>query len=127
MDTIADRIKKLRKDNKLTQKELGDKVGVHANTISMYEQGNRRVSSDMLNKMSDIFGVSVDFILNGKEDKKEKTIYSSLDESLINDEQYLNLTLKNLLKDSTMVAFQDYKGWSLEDKKELLMILLNKK
>ena len=127
MDTIGDRIKELRKENKLTQQELGEKLGVHSNTISMYEKGNRKVSADMANKLSEIFNVSVDYITKGEDNKKSKDRYTSLDESLLNDEKYLNLTLKNLLKDSTMVAFQDYKSWSVEDIKELLLILLDKK
>ena len=93
----------------------------------MYEKGNRKVSAEMANKLSEIFNVSVGYITKGEDNKKIKDNYTSLDESLLNDEKYLNLTLKNLLKDSTMVAFQDYKSWSVEDKKELLLILLDKK
>lgn len=126
METIGDRLKKLRKENKLTQKDMAEKLGIHPNTISMYEKGNRNIPSSMIKKISDTFNVSTDYLLRGEE-KKGKQEFSSLDESLLNDENYLNLTLKNMLKDSQMVAFQDYKSWSIEDKKELLLILLNKK
>ena len=126
METIGDRLKKLRKENKLTQKDMAEKLGIHPNTISMYEKGNRNIPSTMIKKISDTFNVSTDYLLRGEE-KNEKQEFSSLDESLLNDENYLNLTLKNMLKDSQMVAFQDYKSWSIEDKKELLLILLNKK
>ncbi len=126
METIGDRLKNLRKENKLTQKDMAEKLGIHPNTISMYEKGNRNIPSTMIKKISDTFNVSTDYLLRGEE-KKGKQEFSSLDESLLNDENYLNLTLKNMLKDSQMVAFQDYKSWSVEDKKELLLILLNKK
>lgn len=127
MNNIGERLKNLRKKNKFTQKELGDKLGVHSNTISMYEKGNRNIPSAMLKEISEIFNVSIDYLLKGKEEQVKEKSFSSLDETLLNDENYLNLTLKNLLKDSTMVAFQDYKRWSIEDKKELLLILLDKK
>ena len=126
METIGDRLKNLRKENKLTQKDMAEKLGIHPNTISMYEKGNRNIPSTMIKKISDTFNVSTDYLLRGEE-KKKKQEFSSLDESLLNDENYLNLTLKNMIKDSQMVAFQDYKSWSVEDKKELLLILLNKK
>ncbi|MCO8193738.1 helix-turn-helix domain-containing protein [Anaerofustis sp. NSJ-163] len=126
METIGDRLKNLRKENKLTQKDMAEKLGIHPNTISMYEKGNRNIPSTMIKKISDTFNVSTDYLLRGEE-KKGKQEFSSLDETLLNDENYLNLTLKNMLKDSQMVAFQDYKSWSVEDKKELLLILLNKK
>lgn len=127
MNNIGERLKNLRKKNKFTQKELGDKLGVHSNTISMYEKGNRNIPSAMLKEISEIFNVSIDYLLKGEEEQVKEKSFSSLDETLLNDENYLNLTLKNLLKDSTMVAFQDYKSWSIEDKKELLLILLDKK
>ena len=126
METIGDRLKKLRKEKKLTQKDMAEKLGIHSNTISMYEKGNRNIPSTMIKKISDTFNVSTDYLLRGEE-KNGKQEFSSLDETLLNDENYLNLTLKNMLKDSQMVAFQDYKSWSVEDKKELLLILLNKK
>lgn len=126
METIGDRLKNLRKENKLTQKDMAEKLGIHPNTISMYEKGNRNIPSTVIKKISDTFNVSTDYLLRGEE-KNGKQEFSSLDESLLNDENYLNLTLKNMLKDSQMVAFQDYKSWSVEDKKELLLILLNKK
>ena len=127
METIGDRLKKIRKENKLTQKEMAEKLDIHPNTISMYEKGNRNIPSNMVKKISDTFNVSTDYLLRGEKKKEKKQEFSSLDESLLNDENYLNLTLKNMLKDSQMVAFQDYKSWSVEDKKELLLILLGKK
>lgn len=126
METIGDRLKHLRKENNLTQKDMAEKLGIHSNTISMYEKGNRNIPSTMIKKISDAFNISTDYLLRGEE-TKEKQEFSSLDESLLKDENYLNLTLKNMLKDSQMVAFQDYKSWSVEDKKELLLILLDKK
>ncbi len=126
METIGDRLKHLRKENNLTQKDMAEKLGIHPNTISMYEKGNRNIPSTMIKKISDAFNISTDYLLRGEE-TKEKQEFSSLDESLLKDENYLNLTLKNMLKDSQMVAFQDYKSWSVEDKKELLLILLDKK
>lgn len=127
METIGDRLKKIRKENKLTQKQMAEKLDIHPNTISMYEKGNRNIPSNMVKKISDTFNVSTDYLLRGEKKEEKKQEFSSLDESLLNDENYLNLTLKNMLKDSQMVAFQDYKSWSVEDKKELLLILLGKK
>ena len=106
---------------------MAEKLDIHPNTISMYEKGNRNIPSNMVKKISDTFNVSTDYLLRGEKKEEKKQEFSSLDESLLNDENYLNLTLKNMLKDSQMVAFQDYKSWSVEDKKELLLILLGKK
>ena len=42
-----------------TQKEIGDAVGVGANTISMYESGERTPSDKIKVKLAQFFGVSV--------------------------------------------------------------------
>lgn len=51
---------------RVTQKELGDYVGLRPQTISLYQTGERSPSSDTLLKMAEFFGVSVDYLLTGK-------------------------------------------------------------
>ena len=62
-------IKKLRKLNGMTQWELGERLGISASAVGMYEQGRREPDSKTLLKLSEIFSVSVDEILNGKKTK----------------------------------------------------------
>jgi len=64
---FAKRLATLRKEAGLTQKELADKLGVSRGTIGMYEIGQRDPDTETLQKLSDIFGVSVDYLL-GKTD-----------------------------------------------------------
>ena len=69
MDMYFENIKKLRKLNGMTQWELGEKLGISASAVGMYEQGRREPDSKTLLKLSEIFSVSVDEILNGKKTK----------------------------------------------------------
>ena len=59
-------IAELRKDQKLTQEQLGEKIGVTNKTISRWENGNYLPPADMLLVMSQLFDVSVNEILSGK-------------------------------------------------------------
>lgn len=59
-------IRKLRILSGMTQWELGEALGISASAVGMYEQGRREPDSKTLIKMSKIFGVSVDEILNGE-------------------------------------------------------------
>ncbi len=59
----SDKIKKLRQKAKMTQWELGERLGVSASAIGMYEQGRRQPDPKTLIKLSRIFSVSVDEIL----------------------------------------------------------------
>ena len=57
------RLKDLRIDSDLTQKELADKLGISQQTLSDYEKGKYDLPNDLLIKYADYFNVSVDYIL----------------------------------------------------------------
>lgn len=62
-------IQKLRKENKYSQKELGDYLGIGVSTISMWESEKREPDYKFLMAIAELFNVSVDFILYGKVDE----------------------------------------------------------
>lgn len=51
-------------------KDLGEAVGLAESTISHYETGKRQPDYETLLKLSEFFGVSVDYLLTGEEAKK---------------------------------------------------------
>lgn len=68
------RLKDLRKRFGLSQQELADRIGCVNTLISMYEKGEKSPSEDNLIKMSNIFGVSTDYLL-GLENKSCNDAY----------------------------------------------------
>lgn len=56
---VGAQIKKYRKRKKMTQKELGFKIGVKHNTISGYESGTSEPEQNMLFAISDALEVSI--------------------------------------------------------------------
>lgn len=65
------RIKILREENLLTQKELAEKVQLSEGSISLYEKEERKPSLEVLVKLSDIFNCSIDYLL-GRSDYRTK-------------------------------------------------------
>lgn len=63
MVNFGEKIKKLRKEKKLTQKQLAELAGVAVSAISAYESGNRYPSYEVLINLSHIFHVSTDYLL----------------------------------------------------------------
>ena len=61
---IADNIKTLRIENKLTQKELAEKLNVSLKTISHWESGYTEPSIDFIKKLKKFFNVSYEEILD---------------------------------------------------------------
>lgn len=68
---LGDRLKNLRKGMDLTQQELANKLGISTSTIGMYEQGRREPDGNTLTKLSNIFNVSIDYLIRTDEDEKE--------------------------------------------------------
>ena len=69
---ISQRIKELRLENKLTQKELSDFLGLTPKMISFYELGQRVPPSDIILKLADKFKVSTDYLLGNETPAAEK-------------------------------------------------------
>ena len=61
------RIKDLRKNKSLSQKNLADTLNVSQSTYSRYESGQLDVPSDVLISLSRFYDVSVDYILGLKD------------------------------------------------------------
>lgn len=61
-------LKQLREERGITQTELARQLGVVRSTICFYESGQHSPTPDMLIKLADFFGVSVDYLL-GREDE----------------------------------------------------------
>ena len=56
------RIRELRKWQHMSQQELADRMGVSRSTVAMWETGTNP-SADALKKLADIFGVSLDYLM----------------------------------------------------------------
>ena len=72
-------IKELRKKNNLTQQQLADIVGITATGVSYWESGNATPNTETLNKLSNYFGVTVNYLLGikdkiGEEDNSRTAI-----------------------------------------------------
>ena len=60
---MGEKIKSLRIEKKLTQKQVADRIGLAISAVSSYESGARYPSYDVLAKLARIFHVSTDYLL----------------------------------------------------------------
>ena len=60
-------LKTIRKERKLNQLKVAIDLNISREALSHYENGKREPSLAMLNKMSEYFNVSIDYLINGKE------------------------------------------------------------
>ncbi|EOO28654.1 hypothetical protein IIU_05772 [Bacillus cereus VD133] len=73
MNSIGKKIKQLRKEQKMTQAILAEKLNVTEQAISMYERDVRKPSFAYLTKIAEIFNVPVSFFANDKLNTREKS------------------------------------------------------
>ena len=64
---LANQIMFLRKREGMSQLQLASKLNIGPSAIGMYEQGRRTPSIDLLIDMANLFGVSLDYLITGKE------------------------------------------------------------
>ncbi len=62
-ETIGQRIARLRRERGLTQKELGEKIGIVQVLVSDYEKGKLRLHAEMVVRFARALGVKADELL----------------------------------------------------------------
>ena len=70
MSTYGEKITKLRKANNLTQAELGEKLNVSAQAVSKWENDLSEPDIGALKKLSSLFNVSLDELLDNNDNVK---------------------------------------------------------
>ena len=61
---------RVRKSKNMTQMKLASSLGVARTTVSMWETGKSKPRADMLVKLSEIFGCTVDELLRDGDERK---------------------------------------------------------
>lgn len=80
---LPERLKELRQDAKLTQKELAKAINTSQQNIGFYEKGVRKPKHETLSKLATFFDVSTDYLLGNTNQKNTADIdEEALEESL---------------------------------------------
>ena len=66
LEEIGKRIATRRKELNFTQEKIAEKMNVSIQMVSNLERGNKAIKIDNLIKISEILGISTDYILTGK-------------------------------------------------------------
>jgi transcriptional regulator with XRE-family HTH domain len=63
IETIAQRLARLRRERGITQQELAERLGVSQPIVSDYERGELRLHGELIVTLADLLGVSADELL----------------------------------------------------------------
>lgn len=95
MEVLAKRLKWLREQKRLSQKEVAAEIGVSLNGYQKIESGERNPKLDNLIKFAKMYGVATDFLLGLKNtnDYAEK-LRNNLREEYVDFERYSEINTK---------------------------------
>lgn len=66
---MGDRLQDLRKDRKMSQKQLAEQLNISVHTVSSYERSRSSPDHEVLIRIAKLFDVSIDYLM-GLVDKK---------------------------------------------------------
>lgn len=64
------RLRNLREDNDLLQKQIAEELGIKRQVYGLYENGKRTIPIDLLSKLADLYNTSTDYILERTDTKR---------------------------------------------------------
>lgn len=105
MKSFGDILKTLRTRHRMSQKELGERLGVGQTTIANYEKDIRFPNQESLMVIADIFDISVDQLLGREELKVNK--------ELIDEEDLKQKLLDLLLQAKEREAMEEIKSYKV--------------
>lgn len=99
---FGEKLKKLRAENNMTQKELAEKIGVKRGTIGSYETQGKKPRYKTLKKIAQVLNCSINYLLDTPNDFNQKDTDSDFDFqkyiTKINERRELQLLLKEVDK-----------------------------
>ncbi len=99
--TLGQQITKLRKQKKLSQNELGKKVGTSGDIIGRYERDEVKPSIEVAAKIADILEVSLDFLIGKVTVEVDNQLLKrviEVQQMNHNDKEHILYTLDALIK-----------------------------
>lgn len=99
--TLGQQISKLRKQKKLSQNDLGKKVGTSGDIIGRYERDEVNPSVEVASKIADVLEVSLDFLigkLNVEVDNNLLKRVIEVQQMNDDDKEHILYTLDALIK-----------------------------
>ena len=81
--SIGEKIKQLRIIYDLTQKQLANKIGVKASTISKYENGERKVPFDTITKIAIELHADLEYFIDSNESTNFTFVAKNISETTL--------------------------------------------
>lgn len=103
MKTINERIKEFRNQLHLSQEYVANFLGINRATYTQLENGKRKVTAEDISRLSELFGITADAILNENKMSQPATLFARSFEKLDENDQ---VEIMNLIKFKEQMKMQ---------------------
>lgn len=117
---LGERLKSLRQEKGLSQRDLAKKLNISASAIAMYETSKREPDSELLKRISEFFGVSIDYLL-GTTDIPSPTV--QIKDAVSDDPELKEFYEEMKERESLKLLFHQTKNLEDKDIKQILRII----
>ncbi len=103
MTTINERIKNFRNQLHLSQEYVANFLGLNRATYTQMENGKRKITAEDVSRLSELFGVTADAILNENQMSQPAAVFARSFEKLDENDQ---AEIMNLIKFKEQLKMQ---------------------
>lgn len=83
LENLGDKLKILRVNQKLSRKQVAERIGVSLSMVGLYETGERQPSLTAIVKLASLYKVSVDYLLGCELPLKDTLSLEGLDDKQV--------------------------------------------
>lgn len=120
MAEFENRIRELRNEKNIYQKELAKVIGVSSGAIAMYETGKRSPDKELLDKIANFFDVSVDYLLGRT---NERATVDKIKSALASDPNFADFWNNLLIRKDLQLLYKETKNLSPKAVKQVIGII----
>ncbi len=121
------RLKQLRKEKKISLRDLEERLHVSKSSLSRLENGEREAKESMIKDLAEFFGVSVEYLLGISDIRTPHEPFGIPNQKVLDelgDDQELIKTFHELIgREDTALLFHKMKTMTPQDAKKVLKII----
>ncbi|AMD94669.1 helix-turn-helix domain-containing protein [Leptotrichia sp. oral taxon 847] len=122
---LNEKLKKLRIENKMTQRELANKLGISIPTLQKYEYGTLKIKNEIILALCEIFKISPNVFFNDETnnilkelDEFEKKEYRKNKALLVIEKIRKDIQKKEEIEKQRQIKLSDYRTSEINEKME---------
>lgn len=122
--TFGNRLKMLRNEKQITQKELGSIINISERVIGYYESDDRFPKDDkVIIALSEYFNVSIDYLLGKSEIRNPYESHARIKDSIEDDPELLEFWEVLKEREDLQLMFKQTKQMSPKDIRQIIKII----